>query len=123
MRMDRKTHRLTLNKGKRGEVFLLYLHVSNLRDATRVAAMPRPYLAVATDRCGATLTAVGEQILVALGAVLCVFFHYVLLSQQGVFAVMAVETLAGGHGRLLFSAGDRRQEEEQTMKRGENSRG
>lgn len=29
---------------------------------------------------------------------------------------MAVKTLAGGHGRLLFSAGDHRQEEEQTIK-------
>lgn len=85
--------------------------------------MPHRYLTVAADRCRATLTAVGEQILVALGAVLCVFFHYVLLSQQGVFAVMAVKTLAGGHGRLLFSAGDHRQGEEQKNKGGESSRG
>lgn len=109
MRMDGKIHCLTSNKRS---VFLwLYLHVSSLRDAAHVAAMPHPYLAVAADRCRATLTAVGEQILVALGAVLCVFFHYVLLSQQGVFAVVAVETVAGGHGRLLFSAGDHRKEE------------
>lgn len=81
MRMDRKTHRLTLNERKRSVVSSFHLRASNLRDATRVVAMPRPYLAVAADRCRATLTAVGEQILVALGAVLCVFFHYVLLSQ------------------------------------------
>lgn len=106
--MDRKIHRLTLNKRKRSAVLLLHLHVGNLRDATRVVAMPSPYLAVAADRRRATLAAVGEQILVALGAVLCVLFHYVLLSQQGVFAVMAVKTLDGGHGPLLFSAGSRR---------------
>lgn len=29
---------------------------------------------------------------------------------------MAVKTLAGGHCRLLFSAGDHRKEEEQTLK-------
>lgn len=81
-----------------------------------MVAMPRPYLAVTADRRVAALTAVGKQILVALGAVLRVFFHYVLLSQQGVFAVMAVKTLAGGHCRLLFSAGDHRKQEEHTIK-------
>lgn len=54
-----------------------------------------PYLAVTSNCHRAALTAVGEQVLVALSAVLRVFFHYVLLPQQGVFAVMAVETLAG----------------------------
>lgn len=61
-----------------------------------------PYLAVAANWWRAALTAVGEQILIALSAVLRVFFHYVLLPQQGVFAVVAVKTLAGGHCCCAF---------------------
>lgn len=101
-------------------LFVVFTSVT-LRDC--VVAMPRPHLAVTADRRAAALTAVGEQILVALGAVLRVFFHDVLLPQQGVFAVMAVKTLAGGHCRLLFSAGDHRKQEERTIKGGERGRG
>lgn len=72
-----------------------------------------PYLAVTANWWRAALTAVSKQVLIALSAVLRVLFHYVLLPQQGVFAVMAVETLVGGHCCLLFlAAGQREQEEE-----------
>lgn len=65
-----------------------------------------PYLAVTTNWYIATFAAVSKQVFIALSAVLCVLFHYVLLPQQGVFAVMAVKTLAGGHCCLLFLAAD-----------------
>ena len=74
--------------------------------------MVLPYLAVAANCQRATLTAVSEQVLVALSAVLRVLFHYVLLPQQGVFAVMAVETLAGHCCLVFLAAGQREQEEE-----------
>jgi len=53
------------------------------------------YLVVASDGQGAGVAAVGEQALVALSAVLRVLLHHVLVPQEGVFAVMAVEALGG----------------------------
>lgn len=68
-----------------------------------VTILIRQVLAVAANRSGAALAAVGEQVLVALGAVLRVLLHDVLLPQQRVFAVVAVEAFVRHHG-LVCSA-------------------
>lgn len=62
-----------------------------------VAVLVREVLTVTTNGRGAAFTAVSEQVLIALGTVLRVLFHNVLLPQQGVFAVMAVKALVGRH--------------------------
>lgn len=69
-----------------------------------VAILVGHVLAVTANSQRATLTAVSKQVLIALSAVLRVLFHYVLLPQQGVLAVMAVETLHDGHCCLVFLA-------------------
>ena len=53
------------------------------------------YFAVASNRRRAFGTAVGEQALIALSAVLCVLLRHILVPQQGAFAVMAVKALGG----------------------------
>lgn len=58
-----------------------------------VPVFVRQVLTVAANGRRASLAAVGEQVLIALGAVLRVLFHDVLLPQQGIFAVMTVEAL------------------------------
>lgn len=58
-----------------------------------VPVLVRQVLTVAANGRGASLAAVGEEVLIALGTVLRVVLHDVLLPQQGVFAVMAVEAL------------------------------
>lgn len=53
------------------------------------------YFRVTPNWRRAFLTAVGEQVLVAFCAILNVVFQHVLLPQQGVLAVMAIESLTG----------------------------
>lgn len=67
--------------------------MTDIRCITLNVALVLPYLAVTTNWLRAARTAVSKEVLVALSAVLSVLFHYVLLPQQGVFAVMAVKTL------------------------------
>ena len=91
----------------------IILHVTDVKAITLRLTVVSPYLGVAANWRWAALTAVSEQVLIALSAVLSVLFHYVLLPQQGVFAVMAVETLAGGHCCLLVLAASQREQEEE----------
>lgn len=67
-----------------------------------VPVLVRQVLTVAADGRGAALAAVGEQVLIALCTVLRVLLHDVLLPQQGVFAVMAVEAVTGHCYLYLF---------------------
>lgn len=60
-----------------------------------VPVLVRQVLTVAANGRRAPLAAVGKQVLVALGTVLRVLLHDVLLPQQGVFAVVTVEALTG----------------------------
>lgn len=51
------------------------------------------YLTVAPNRQRAHFTAIGEQVLIALSAVLSILLHNIFISQQGLLAVMAVKPL------------------------------
>jgi len=62
--------------------------------STKTVAHSLPYLAVSSNRFLAFLTGVGIEVFIAFHAVGAVLPQDVLLTKQGLFAVVAVETLS-----------------------------